>query len=109
MLFHGNADTTVPYRKAHIAGLGGLWGSASIVKSLERIDSPYDFHIVANASHEIAGIPMKDNLHDIMAFLTRQVLGEKPLAVTTVEAAPGTPTKEKRFTILDYLKANTRR
>ena len=109
MLFHGNADTTVPYRKAHIAGLGGLWGSASIVKSLERIDSPYDFHIVANASHEIACIPMKHNLHDIMAFLSRQVLGEKPLAVTTVEAAPGAPTKEKRFTILDYLRTNTRR
>ena len=109
MLFHGNADTTVPYRKAHIAGLGGLWGSASIVKSLERIDSPYHFHIVANASHEIAGIPMKDNLHDIMAFLTRQVLGGQELAITTVEAEPGAPVKEKRFTILDYLKANTQR
>ena len=104
MLFHGNADTTVPYRKAHISGLGGLWGSASIVKSLERIDSPYDFHIVANASHEIAGIPMKDNLHDIMAFLSRQVLGEKSLAITTVEAAPGAPTKEKRFTLHYFLE-----
>ena len=109
MLFHGNADTTVPYRKAHIVGLGGLWGSASIVKSLERIDSPYDFRIVANASHEIAGIPMQDNHHDILSFLTRQVLGGEELAVTVVEAEPGAPTREKRYSILDYLRVNTGR
>ena len=109
MLFHGNADTTVPYRKAHIVGLGGLWGSASIVKSLERIDSPYDFRIVANASHEIAGIPMQDNHHDILSFLTRQVLGGEELAVMVVEAEPGAPTREKRYSILDYLRVNTGR
>ena len=109
MLFHGNADTTVPYRKAHIIGLGGLWGSASIVRSLEKTGTPYEFHIVAGASHEIAGTPMHENHYDIMAFLTRQVLGGQELAITTVEAEPGSPVKEKRFTILDYLKANTQR
>ena len=64
---------------------------------------------VANASHEIAGIPMQDNHHDILSFLTRQVLGGEELAVTVVEAEPGAPTREKRYSILDYLRVNTGR
>lgn len=36
MLFHGDADRNVPYDKAFLEGLGGLWGSVSIVNSLEQ-------------------------------------------------------------------------
>lgn len=107
MLFHGNADSIVPYRKAHIAGLGGLWGSASIAGSLERAGAAYEFHTVANASHEVAGTPMSKNLYDIMSFLSRQVIGGQELVVTTTESEPGAPVKEKRFSILDYLRSNT--
>ena len=45
MLFHGNADGIVPFRKAHLPFLGGLWGSETIARNLESLDSPCHFYV----------------------------------------------------------------
>ena len=107
MLFHGNADGIVPFRKAHIPILGGLWGSESIAESLEDLESPYCFHEIDNAGHEIASLPMNRNLYDIAAFLSRQVIGSEPLSIRTLESVPGAPEAKKRFTVFDYIKNNS--
>ena len=107
MLFHGNADGIVPFRKAHLPFLGGLWGSETIARSLESLDSPCHFYEIDNAGHEIASLPMTRNLYDIAAFLSRQVIDGKPLSVHTLETVPGTPAAKKRFTVIDYIRNNT--
>lgn len=107
MLFHGNADGIVPFRKAHLPILGGLWGSETIARSLESLDSPCHFYEIDNAGHEIASLPMSRNLYDIAAFLSRQVIDGKPLSVHTLETVPGAPAAKKRFTVIDYIKNNT--
>ena len=99
MLFHGNADGIVPFRKAHLPFLGGLWGSETIARSLESLDSPCHFYEIDNAGHR--------NLYDIAAFLSRQVIDGKPLSVHTLETVPGAPAAKKRFTIIDYIRNNT--
>ena len=107
MLFHGNADGIVPFRKAHLPFLGGLWGSETIARSLESLDSPCHFYEIDNAGHEIASLPMTRNLYDIAAFLSRQIIDGKPLSVHTLETVPGTPAAKKRFTVIDYIRNNT--
>ncbi len=107
MLFHGNADGIVPFRKAHLPFLGGLWGSETIARNLESLDSPCHFYEIDNAGHEIASLPMTRNLYDIAAFLSRQVIDGKPLSVHTLETVPGAPAAKKRFTIIDYIRNNT--
>ena len=107
MLFHGNADGIVPFRKAHLPLLGGLWGSETIARNLESLDSPCHFYEIDNAGHEIASLPMTRNLYDIAAFLSRQVIDGKPLSVHTLETVPGAPAAKKRFTVIDYIRNNT--
>lgn len=106
MLFHGDADRTVPYEKALIEGLGGLWGSASIVQQLESMNVPYYFYKVENAGHSIADTPLVDNKYDVLSFLTRQVLKKGKLTIVTDEKVPGEKPVNKDFTILDYIQNN---
>lgn len=106
MLFHGDADRTVPYEQAVMADLGGLWGSVSVARSLADSGASYYFYTVENAGHEIAGLPMARNRYDIMSFLTRQVLGHEKLVLTTDERIPGDTTMRKNFTVQDYMQDN---
>ena len=106
MLFHGDADKVVPFRSAHIPGIGGLWGSATIADCLNAAETSYSFYRVGNAGHEVATIPMIHNLYDIAGFLSQQVRAARKLAVRTTESVPGAPDKEMEFTIMDYLISN---
>ena len=107
MLFHGNADGIVPFRKAHIPFLGGLWGSESVAQSLDKLDASCWMYEIDNAGHEIASLPMTRNLYDIAGFLSRQVLGARPLSVHTLESFPAAPDVKKNFSVLDYIRNNT--
>ncbi|WP_297905863.1 carboxylesterase family protein [uncultured Parabacteroides sp.] len=108
MLFHGDADKTVPFEQAAMENLGGLWGSSSIARSLENLQASYYFYKVENAGHEISGLPLSRNQYDIMSFLTRQVLGGENLAITTSERVPGDTAVRKDFTVQDYILDNLR-
>lgn len=108
MFFHGDADKTVPFEQAAMENLGGLWGSASLAKSLDSVQASYHFYKVENAGHEISGLPMSRNQYDIMSFLARQALGKEKLVVTTDERIPGDTAVEKDFTVQDYIRENLR-
>lgn len=108
MLFHGDADKTVPFEQAAMENLGGLWGSATIAKSLDSINASYYFYQVENAGHEIAGLPLSCNKYDIMSFLSRQVLNREKLIITTNERVPGDTAVRKNFTVQDYIQDNLR-
>lgn len=106
MLFHGDADKTVPYDKAVIEGLGGLWGSASIIDRLESMEVPYYFYKVENAGHSIADTPLKNNKYDVLSFLTKLVLEKRKVVMVTDEKVPGEEPVKKDFTIIDYIRDN---
>ena len=105
---HGDADKTVPFEQAAMENLGGLWGSSAVAKSLENLQASYYFYKVENAGHEISGLPMSRNQYDIMSFLSRQVLGDENLAITTDERVPGDTIVRKDFTVQDYILDNLR-
>ena len=96
----GNSDA--------MENLGGLWGSSAVAKSLENLQASYYFYKVENAGHEISGLPMSRNQYDIMSFLSRQVLGDENLAITTDERVPGDTIVRKDFTVQDYILDNLR-
>lgn len=106
LLFHGDADRTVPYREATLPDMGGLWGSASIAESLSQTGTSYAFYRIGKAGHEISSTPMQTQLYDILSFLDRQVMRQEPLVIQTAIHAPGDSLQETRFTLEDYLREN---
>lgn len=106
MLFHGDADKTVPFEKA-VLGDTGLWGSATIAAQLDSIGSPYYFYKIENAGHEVAITPLSNNLYDIIGFLTKMVVKKERLFIRTDEEGIDTPQKRKNFTLEDYLRSNS--
>lgn len=106
LLFHGDADRTVPYRQAALPDVGGLWGSASIAESLAQAGASYAFYRVGKAGHEISSTPMQTQLYDILSFLDRQVMHQETLVIQTAIHAPGDNLQETTFTLEDYLKEN---
>lgn len=107
MLFHGDADRTVPYREVRLENLGGLWGSAAIAEQLEKQYASCYFYKVRNAGHEVADVPMEKNRNDVLGFLERQVLRGEKLSVVTEEKVPCATEVRKDFTIGDYIQNNT--
>lgn len=105
MLFHGNADRTVPFEKAVLNDMG-LWGSNFIARQLKENQSPYYFYLAEDAGHEMANIPMENNRYDILGFLNRFVSNHQKLFINTTETVPGKPSAPKDFTLQDYIRNN---
>lgn len=105
MLFHGNADRTVPFDKALLENMG-LWGSNFIARQLQVKQSPYYFYLAEDAGHEMANIPMENNRYDILGFLDRFVIRSQKVFINTTETIPGKPQAKKDFTIQDYIQNN---
>lgn len=105
MLFHGNADSNVPYNKASAFGVG-FYGSKSIYKQLEKMDIPYLFYSADYRNHEMAAVPMYTNINDIVGFIERYVVkGEKLQIFEEVDDAKYPKTKT-RFSVKEYLSTN---
>lgn len=104
-MFHGDADSNVPYDKVTELG-AGFYGSKYIATTLDSIRAPYYFYSVTDAAHEIAVEPMVDNLDEIDFFLDQMVKDKDPYQINTVLKVIGRPVRNKNFKILDYIKAN---
>ena len=104
-LFHGNADSNVPYNKASAMGVG-FFGSKFLAKQFEKMDTPYWFYSAHYRDHSMAGDPMYVNLEEIKAFINRAVVkGEKLQIVQEVSDAKHPKCKTK-FGVKDYLSTN---
>lgn len=108
MLFHGDADSTVPFTKAVIEEEMGLWGSNFICMQLKEKETAYYFYIAEGIGHSLSYSPMKDNRRDILSFLNRLVLGKEKRCITTVEKNPEISRYKSDFTIEDYIRENMR-
>ncbi len=106
LMFHGDADKRVPFCKAAIRGVGGLWGSAMIAASLKAAKSPYYFYIVDNASHEVCKTPMSEYRRIISEFLEKMVNKRKRVVITSQDHHSKETGVQKDFTLKDYIVAN---
>jgi hypothetical protein len=104
-LFHGNADSNVPYNKASAMGVG-FFGSKFLCKQFEKMDTPYWFYSALYRDHSIAGDPMYVNLEEIIAFINRAVVKGEKLQITQQVSNAKYPKCKTRFSVSDYLSTN---
>lgn len=103
MMFHGNSDKNVPYRKASLLGKG-LWGSAYIYEQLEEDDCTYYFYDAAYASHRMASSPMYDNRDEILEFIHQAVEQRKTLQIHKTVRDVSQPKGKTKFSPFVYLR-----
>lgn len=105
LLFHGDADSNVPFVDATVHDIG-LWGSEAISKSLSEKGVNHWFHIFKGADHSVAISPMISDCGEILDFI-HAVMAAKVNMVRTVETVR-TDEYQTQFTLEDYIKANFR-
>lgn len=106
LLFHGDADSTVPYDRVTIQGMG-LYGSKSIAESLTKAHVPHIFYTVCGRGHEVAKTPMDNHRYTILGFIRRYVCGNDTSTVEARQTFPDTPASYRTdFTLDDYLRSN---
>jgi predicted esterase len=81
LMFHGTADKIVPYNKIGFLNKG-MYGSAWLAKIFKEKNYPYYFYCEEGMGHEIAVLPMFDNIPVILDFLDRFVIQLKPLQIS---------------------------
>lgn len=105
MMFHGNADRNVPYRKATILATG-FYGSDYIAEQLHEKGATYYFHSAHYRDHDLALSPLTDNHDEIVLFLNRCVLGGEKMQHTNEYVAEGIEPCQTEFSVQDYLNTN---
>lgn len=105
MLFHGNADRNVPYRKATILATG-FYGSDYIADQLHKKGATYYFHSAHYRDHILALSPLTDNHDEIISFLGRCVLGGEKMQHTNEYVAEGIKPCQTEFSVQEYLNSN---
>lgn len=106
LLFHGDADSVVPYNRATI-GNAGLYGSEWIAREMAEKGYPREFYTISACGHEIATQPMVKNLYNVLAFL-KETVGTKTRNIIDVrQTATDAPKDYKTdFTLQDYIRSN---
>lgn len=105
MLFHGNADRNVPYRKATILATG-FYGSDYIAEQLHEKGATYYFHSAHYRNHDLALSPLTDNHQEIITFLDKCVLKGEKMQYTNEFIADGIEPCKTDFSIQEYLNSN---
>lgn len=80
LLFHGDLDRLVPYKKVGLFHVG-MFGSKVLARQFKKHDYPYLFYSMANNGHEVAEYPMVDFLPEIHSFIIDYVFKKKRLQV----------------------------
>ncbi|MEJ0104163.1 MAG: carboxylesterase family protein [Bacteroidota bacterium] len=80
LLFHGSADKIVPYNKIRFLNKG-FYGSSWIARTFKKEKYPFYIYRAEGLGHEMAVLPMYNQLPLILDFLDRFVMQKKPLQV----------------------------
>ena len=105
LLFHGTSDKNVPYDHASIFGVG-FYGSAYIVKQLDKLGSPYWFYSAKYVDHKMAGLPFIYDCDVIMQFIRDFVIRGERLQIRTDVVDLNGDKQPTRFKVMDYIRAN---
>lgn len=105
LLFHGTSDKNVPYDHASMFGVG-FYGSAYIVKQLDKLGSPYWFYSAEYVDHKMAGLPFIYDCDVIMQFIRDFVIHGECLQIHTDVIDLNGDKQPTRFKVMDYIRAN---
>ena len=105
MLFHGNADRNVPYRKATVLAIG-FYGSDFIADQLHKKGATYYFHSAHYRDHSLALLPLYNNHDEIISFLRRCVLGGEHMQHTYEYVDKSLEPCQTEFSVQEYLNSN---
>lgn len=106
LLFHGDADSNVPFESATV-GDYGLWGSEVISKELSGKGVKHWFHRFDGADHSVAIDPLSEDRGEVLDFIDDVVAGRLRTVLTTERVAGPEPYRTD-FTIEDYIRSNMR-
>ncbi len=105
MLFHGTSDSNVPYDHASMFGVG-FYGSAYIVKQLDKLDASYWFYSAEYVDHTLAGTPLIDQCDLIMQFIRDFVFEGRRMRIRTDVENLSLERQPTRFRAMDYIRTN---
>lgn len=105
MMFHGNSDSNVPYRKASMFGVG-FYGSELITDQLQKLGASYYFYSAKYRTHEMAEVPMYKNRNEIRSFIEHYVLGKSPMQTVVYVDNTAVEKRPTRFKVKEYLSSN---
>lgn len=105
LMFHGDADTNVPYGKQTLFGVS-LFGSECIAESLQKMDVPFWFYDGENADHSLAWHPLFTNRHEMESFASRMVFGGERLQIHQRVNDQNLPERKDKYGLKDYIKSN---
>ena len=105
MLFHGTSDSNVPYDHASMFGVG-FYGSAYIVKQLDKLDVSYWFYSAEYLDHTLAGTPLIDQCDLIMQFIRDFVFEGRRMRIRTDVENLSLERQPTRFRAMDYIRTN---
>ena len=105
LLFHGTSDKNVPYDHASMFGVG-FYGSAYIVKQLDKLHSPYWFYSAEYVDHKMAGLPFIYDCDVIMQFIRDFVIRGEALQIRTDVKDLNGEKQPTHFKVMDYIKTN---
>ena len=78
MMLHGTDDKLVFYNKTQIFNFG-VFGTNAITKQFEKYNYPYMTIRYRDMGHEIADVPMKANISEIVLFINEYVIEKRHL------------------------------
>lgn len=105
MLFHGDADSNVPYGALRL-GSAGIFGSEYLARQFAEMKTPYYFYSVEGADHALATVPMNNYRDAIDQFLTQQVGERLPAMIDTKERYSNSVPQDKDFSVEAYIRSN---
>lgn len=80
LMFHGTADKIVPYNKIRFLNKG-FFGSGWLAKKFSKNNYPYYLYSEQGMGHEIAVLPMYENIPVVLDFLDKFVIQKKPYQI----------------------------
>lgn len=105
MMFHGSADSNVPYRKLALGKIG-FYGPQYLTKRMNRTEAPYYWCDFQDADHKIAVSPMNSNREQIAYFLENYVENGARLQITENIRNFDLPARKGKIGIMDYVRSN---
>lgn len=105
MLFHGDADSSVPYNSLTLGNMG-LYGSEYIAEKMKAAGCAGAFWTELGLDHAMSMTPMTENLYDIAGFLDHVLRGCQKQYDWTVVTVPGRGEYQTKFTLADFIKSN---
>lgn len=105
LLFHGNADKSVPYDAVRLGSVG-LFGSKYLAAQFEKMQTAYYFYDELYAGHELSNRPMNEQLPLILDFIRKNALARKGIRMHLQVKVNDREPINTNFSIADYVESN---